>query len=108
MLVVFTAVLLPILHNLTSSPQMIALENKQSVRLTQTSKGFTNGIGPVKVGMTIGEASRVAGVKLSQKSSGGEPSCLYYEPQAGLSGVDFMVTDGRISRIDITNPQITK
>ncbi|GFE71926.1 hypothetical protein CFPU101_45360 [Chroococcus sp. FPU101] len=57
--------------------------------------------------MTIEEASRAAGVKLIQRSSGGEPSCLYYKPQTGLSGVDFMVTDGRISRIDIANPKVT-
>ncbi|WP_206817885.1 hypothetical protein [Chroococcus sp. FPU101] len=106
-LVILTAVLMPIFHSFTSSPQMIASENKQSVHLTQTSKVSVNSIGPVKVGMTIEEASRAAGVKLIQRSSGGEPSCLYYKPQTGLSGVDFMVTDGRISRIDIANPKVT-
>lgn len=86
-----------------SLPYLIA-----QVKLTEESRVATNGMGPVLVGMTIEEASRSAGIRLVQRTSGGESrGCYYYKPQAGLQGVSFMVIQGRIVRVDVyQNPRI--
>jgi hypothetical protein len=76
-------------------------------RLTEQSKVSIYGIGSVRVGMTINEVQRVAGVRLVQTPSGGEEyGCFYYEPSSSPSGVSFIVTNGRIARVDINNPRI--
>lgn len=81
--------------------------NSQS-HLTENSKVAINGIGPVRVGMTVDEASQSAHVSLIQTSSGGESQgCFYFKPENGLDDVQFMVTQGRISRVDIFNDKTT-
>jgi hypothetical protein len=72
-------------------------------KLTEASRVGTNGIGPVLVGMTIEQASRLSGVQLVQTSSGGEEyGCYYYKPQTGQpKGVMFMVKQNHIVRIDV-------
>lgn len=71
-------------------------------QLTEQSKVYINGIGPVLVGMTVSEASKAAGRRLvSTGDSGGGSNCFYLTPEGGPRAVGFMVTDGRISRVDI-------
>lgn len=60
-----------------------------------------DGIGPVKIGMTIAEASRAAGVSIVSRGDSGNPSCTYFRPQGEPQELGFMVTEGRISRIDV-------
>ena len=79
---------------------------KAQVQLTEGSKLAINGIGPIRVGMTVDEASQSAGTKLIISGSGGrdEYQCSYVEPK----GIAFMVTKGRIARVDnFSNKQIT-
>ncbi|MBG1269390.1 hypothetical protein [Nostoc sp. WHI] len=75
-------------------------------KLTNQSKLFINGIGPVRVGMTVPQAAKAAGTQLV-----GDPpnnNCYYVKPQNEPKNLSFMVTGGRISRIDVRqNTQIT-
>jgi hypothetical protein len=81
--------------------------NGQS-KLTEQSKLALNGIGPIKVGMTVDEASRAAGVKLVFVMNGPDAySCSYFKPQGELKDIAFMVTKSRIARIDIRDKRIT-
>ncbi len=71
-------------------------------KLTNQSEVFINGIGTVRVGMTVAQASKAAGTRLIRES-GYElnPSCFYVKPQSQSKGLSFMVTDRRISRVDV-------
>jgi hypothetical protein len=81
--------------------------NAQS-QLTENSKLALNGIGPIRVGMTVDEASRAAGVRLVFVMNGPDAySCSYFKPQTEPKEINFMVTKGRIARIDIHNKRIT-
>ncbi|MDF0556545.1 hypothetical protein [Kamptonema sp. UHCC 0994] len=82
--------------------------NAQS-QLTENSKLALNGIGPIRVGMTVDEASQSAGIKLTRRGSGGrdEYQCSYVEPKGEPKGIAFMVTKGRIARVDISGDRIT-
>lgn len=78
-------------------------------QLTERSKLALNGIGPIRVGMTVDEASESAGIKLTRSGSGGrdEYQCSYVEPKGEPKGIAFMVTKGRIARVDISSKSIT-
>lgn len=58
------------------------------------------GVGPVRVEMTLPEASNVAGTPIVPK--GGNADCGFAAPQDGPPGVSFMVVKGRIARVDVT------
>lgn len=60
-----------------------------------------NGFGSVKVGMTIAQASQALGAKLV-RGKGYEDACFYVDPK-GIQGVRFMVTNGKIARIDVSS-----
>ena len=79
-------------------------------QLTERSQLAINGIGPIRVGMTVDEASQSAGIKLiSNGNSGGndEYQCSYVQPQGEPKGISFMIAKGRIARVDINNQRIT-
>jgi hypothetical protein len=79
------------------------------IQLTERSKLAINGIGPVRVGMTVDEASRAAGVRLVKTISVGptEEYCSYFETQGEPKGIAFMVINNRIPRVDIRNERVT-
>lgn len=60
-----------------------------------------SGFGPVKVGMTVSQASKALGVPLVREQ-GYEEACYYVYPKSGFKEVAFMVTGGRIARVDIS------
>jgi hypothetical protein len=73
-------------------------------RLSSASKAQIDGIGAVRVGMTVKQAAKAAGVNLvssygddNQKNS----ECRYIQPQSGLKNISMMVSKDRIVRIDI-------
>lgn len=68
-------------------------------KLTNQSKVTLNGIGTVRVGMTVKEATRAAGTKLVGDAPNN--SCYYVKPQGEPQNIGFMVTGGRISRVDV-------
>ncbi|MEH2030433.1 MAG: hypothetical protein V7K67_12280 [Nostoc sp.] len=73
-------------------------------KLTNKSKIFINGIGLVRVGMTVEQASKASGTQLIRDNytdSGGNSNCFYVHPQSFSGNIEFMVKNGRISRVDI-------
>ncbi|HBL14448.1 MAG TPA: hypothetical protein DD379_24280, partial [Cyanobacteria bacterium UBA11162] len=77
-------------------------------QLTESSKVAINGIGPIRVGMTVKEAENSADIKLIREEIGAHENCSYVKSQTGPSGVEFMVIDDRIARVNIyENPRIT-
>ena len=63
-----------------------------------------DGIGPVRIGMTRGEAERAAGLPLSDDRELGSAYCYYLDFTRGIKGVIFMLTEGRIARVDVLAP----
>ncbi len=75
-------------------------------KLTNQSKVTLNSIGTVRVGMTVKEAAKAAGTKLVGDAPNN--SCYYVKPQGEPQNVGFMVTGGRISRVDVNrNSRVT-
>jgi hypothetical protein len=79
-------------------------------QLTQASKVTTDGFGRAKVGMTVKKAESASGTRLVSLS--GAPienkGCFYVKPAKATTGVEFMLTDGIISRVDVVkNTKIT-
>ncbi|MFN6568947.1 hypothetical protein [Dendronalium sp. ChiSLP03b] len=75
-------------------------------KLTNQSKLFINGVGQVRVGMSVSQATNASGTKLVGESPNN--NCYYVKPKAEPKQVGFMVTEGRISRVDVwKNSKIT-
>jgi hypothetical protein len=73
--------------------------------LTNQSKLVLNGIDGVRVGMTVSEASRAVEMQAEDKPN---PDCYYVKPKNSPQVIGFMVTNGRIARVDVwQNRQIT-
>jgi hypothetical protein len=82
----------------------IALYVAAQGTLTNQSKLSIDGIGNVRVGMTVSEASREADIPLVPLGNGKintEASCLYVKPKMGVQGLELMLVKGRIARIDV-------
>lgn len=60
-----------------------------------------NSFGKVKIGMTILQASEALGLELVAPDGDGE--CYYVKPKQGFDGVEFMVINEVIARIDFTS-----
>lgn len=78
-------------------------------KITNQSKLAINGIGSIRVGMTVAEAAKASGTKLvTYGNSPLNQSCDYVQPQGGPKGISYMVTNGRIARVDVyENKSIT-
>lgn len=72
-------------------------------KLNPRSKIAINGVGSVDIGMTVKQASQAAGVDLVPMDSNPHPDCSYYQMDQNPEelGVSFLVSNGRIARIDI-------
>lgn len=88
------------------SPLVVAVvaigATSAQTKITNQSKVAINGIGLIRVGMTVAEASRASGTKLV--STGDYPierGCYYVQPQGAPKGLGFMVSNGRIARFDV-------
>jgi hypothetical protein len=68
--------------------------------LSASSTLTLRGLGPVRIGMTMAEASAAAGTTLVQKGVPGE-SCAYGIPEGGPEGVAFMFLSGRLARVEV-------
>ena len=67
--------------------------------LTETTPVELRGVGPVRIGMSLAEASAAAGTPIVAKP--GLRNCAFADPEGGPRGLTFMVIDGRIARIDV-------
>jgi hypothetical protein len=70
-------------------------------KLNSTTKTQLNGIGNVRVGMTVKEASQAAGIELVPFQGQTDKACGYVHPKRGWKDVAMMVAQDRIVRIDI-------
>ena len=86
----------------STSSSAVTTTTSPDYGLTATSRLRLDGIGAVRVGMTLTEASRAIGKPLRvDPNSGPDPrSCGFAEPPGGPD-VSFMVIDGRVERVDV-------
>jgi len=76
-------------------------------QLTAASKLAIDGIGPIRVGMTIQQAEVSARTRLLSVGTH-EESCWIVLPQGGPRDISFMVINGEIARVDVSgNSRIT-
>ena len=57
--------------------------------------------GPVRVGMTLPQASKALGVRVGRDAGSDGDGCYYASPESGYEGVAFMMSGPRIVRIDV-------
>jgi hypothetical protein len=62
------------------------------------------GIGPLRAGMTLSEATTALGGALVVPAGADTAGCTYVEWRGGPPGVRVMVEGGRIARVDVTTP----
>lgn len=73
--------------------------------LTSSSPATLRGLGPVRIGMTVEEASDAAGLALTRSPARGVgDNCYYVNAGLTMNGVFFMVVDNQIARIEIESP----
>jgi len=75
----------------------------QGTALTDQARVSTLGLGPVFMGDTLEVVTEKIGVALDPDEAGNEV-CRYYAAPGGPPGVAFMISFGRVSRIDISDP----
>ena len=73
-------------------------------RLTASSRLSLDGIGPVDIGMTLDQASAAAGtpIRIRPGDDPFGPECQYADA-AGLPELGFMVINGRVERVDVSD-----
>lgn len=69
-------------------------------KLSSRSKAQINGVGAVRVGMTVKEASQAAGINLVSSYESDSIECRYVNPR-GMKNIGMMVSRDRIVRIDM-------
>jgi hypothetical protein len=77
------------------------LPNSAQPRLSNQSRLLLRGIDNVQIGMTVAEASRAAGVELVTLEENPRQGCNYVRTTNDVQGLSFMVTNGKIARIDV-------
>lgn len=65
------------------------------------------GLGPIRVGMSLSEASESSKRELFITDSFHGGSCAYAEADGGPAGLRFMLLDGRIARVEVHEGSIT-
>lgn len=86
----------------------IPIADAADPQLTATNTITTGGLGPVRVGMTVQEATKAAGLPIIAPTSAAilpSPGCGFARAD-GLDGVGFMLIDGVIVRVDISSGPI--
>jgi hypothetical protein len=61
------------------------------------------GFGPVRVGMTLPEASAAAKARIESEGAGPHSECEYAAPISGPGGIGFTLVNKRIAEISIQN-----
>lgn len=62
-----------------------------------------DGIGPVRIGMTKAEVSRIAGEPIERSPGAGDAECEYFYAPHHLPGVKFMFSREQLARIDVVD-----
>jgi len=74
--------------------------------LSTGTRVTVNGIGAIKVGMTVQQAQRASGLTLARGQRPVRPddgACYYVSARTGLDDVLFMIEDGTVARVDVRN-----
>jgi hypothetical protein len=79
---------------------LIAQENSQW-------KVSLRSIGPIKIGMTVRQAEKRAGLRLKPVDTYPSPSCFYVASKQIPAGVNFMVVNKQIRRVDMTEATVS-
>jgi hypothetical protein len=66
----------------------------------------TAGYGPVKIGMSVAEASAALGAKLVSEGPVDEPTCHYMRTEPAVEGLWFMISDDHVVRVEVNAPGI--
>ena len=88
----------------TATPSPPAPSTSVPERLTGASRLSLDAVGPVRIGMTLQEASAAAGMPIRLLDMPPGPECRYAVPDRASGTGDelaFMVVEGRIVRIDV-------
>ena len=67
----------------------------------------TAGYGPVKIGMSVAEATAALGTELVSEGPVDEPKCHYMRPEPAVEGLWFMISDDHVVRVEVNAPGIT-
>ncbi|OCH96781.1 hypothetical protein A8135_06390 [Legionella jamestowniensis] len=66
-----------------------------------------DGLGPIKIGMTLKEVAKIKGLQLSgNKPDAYESERCYTETLKGVKHVLLMISNGKVVRISISSPKI--
>ncbi len=65
----------------------------------------TDGVGPVKIGMTLAQLNAALHTKFKMPTDKEEQPCFYVDTPA-QPGVSFMILEGRVGRADIHTPRL--
>ena len=83
----------------------IVVEAPAAAALTSDSTVTLRALGPVRIGMSVEEASAAAGLELRRDlGRASTDSCHYVNAGPAMRGVSFMVVNDLIRRIDIDPP----
>lgn len=75
---------------------LTTLPSAAQAKLTEQSRLAIDGIGPIRVGMTIAEAEKSAGLRLIERGvRAGSGGCYQVQPQFGFQNLAFMVISDR-------------
>ncbi len=75
----------------------VSAQGERARRLVVSYDGF----GPVKIGMTLSQASRALGVRVTRDAGYDGDDCYYATPKGDFKGIAFMMNGTRIVRIDV-------
>jgi hypothetical protein len=75
--------------------------NPEHQRAFQAAEVKLTGVGPVRIGMTLEEATDALGIPLIPLGSNLSGECSYYQPETSVQFLGLMVVDNRVIRIDI-------
>ena len=81
-------------------------QTQEATPLLPTSSLVINGIGSIRVGMTLQEAANATGLPMATRGLFENEECEYYEAIGAPDGISFMVSNGRIVRVDIDTETI--
>jgi len=66
----------------------------------------TAGYGPARIGMTVGQAAQALGMTLVSEGPVDNPGCHYLRPEPAVEGLWFMISNGRVARVEVNAPGI--
>ncbi len=85
----------------SASPDPKPAPAPSTPKLTEQSKLVINGIQPIRIGMTVIEATKAVGLPARTDGDVASQGCFYYKFQGGVPGLSMMVVGDRLVRVDI-------